>query len=119
MRSLKRRQTNLEEQRLKVYERILTDDEWRAVIQTLEEWPGQSEEEKREKVRLRLIVGLLFYLGLRVSDITDSTWQSFRKINDHWWFFVRGKGDKLAKIPVNNELLKIIIDYRIQFDMTV
>jgi len=119
MRSLKRRNVTMEEQRLKVYERILADDEWQAVIQTVEEWPNQSDDEKDYKARLRLTVGLLFYLGLRVGDITTSTWQAFKKINNNWWFFVRGKGDKLAKIPVNNELLKIIIDYRIHFDMTV
>jgi len=119
MRRLKRRNVTMEEQRLRVYERILTDDEWRAVVQTIDEWPDNTDDDKAYKARLKLIVGLLFFLGLRVGDITNSTWQAFRKVNDKWWFFVKGKGDKLAKIPVNNELLKTIIDYRVHFDMTV
>lgn len=64
-------------------------------------------------------LGLLYFLGLRVGDIVNSTWRAFKKINEQWWFFVRGKGGKLAKIPVNNQLLKIIIDYRVHHDLTV
>lgn len=119
MRNIRQRKTTMDEQKLKVYERILADDEWAALIETLQSWPDKTPEEQAEKLRLKLLVGLLFFLGLRVDDVTTSTWKAFRKINDHWWFFIRGKGDKLAKIPVNSELLKIIIDYRVHFDMTV
>lgn len=117
MRSAKHRQESLEEQKINIHERILEEDEWQALIQTLDDWPQTTIEEKNEKMRLKLLVGLLFFLGLRVNDVTTSQWSAFKKINDLWWFYVRGKGDKLAKLPVNTALLELIIDYRLHFDM--
>ncbi|NNM59700.1 MAG: site-specific integrase [Legionellales bacterium] len=117
MRSVKHRQQSLEEQKLNIHERILEEDEWHALIQTLDKWPQTTPEEKSEKIRLKLLVGLLFFLGLRVNDVSTSQWNAFKKINDLWWFYVRGKGDKLGKIPVNNELLNLVIDYRLHFEM--
>jgi len=44
--------------------------------------------------------------------LATHTWNSFKKIDNEWWFYVMGKGDKLARIPVNDELLRAIIVYR-------
>ena len=114
MRSL-RYQISLEEQKLHLHERLLEEDEWQALMQTLEEWPAATPEEKDEKVRLKLLVALLFFLGLRVNDVSTSQWSAFKLINERWWFIVRGKGDKLAKLPVNSALLETVIDYRLHF----
>src|SRR5690606_15588523 len=51
-------------------------------------------------------------LGLRVNELATHCWNAFRKVDDQWWFYVVGKGDKLARIPVNDELLRAIIQYR-------
>jgi site-specific recombinase XerD len=96
----------------KIQERILEIDEWHALLDTLDNLPDAEDNEKNEKERLRLLVSLLYFLGLRINELASHTWNSFRKSDDLWWFFVFGKGDKLAKIPVNNELLRIIISYR-------
>ena len=114
MRSL-RYQISLEEQKLHLHERLLEEDEWQALMQALEEWPAATPEEKDEKVRLKLLVALLFFLGLRVNDVSSSQWNAFKLINERWWFVVRGKGDKLAKLPVNKALLETVIDYRLHF----
>lgn len=106
------------EMTLKLHERILQQDEWYAILDTLENLPEVDLHTKQEKYRLKLILALLFFLGLRINELITHEWNAFRKIEEKWWFFVIGKGDKLAKIPVNNELLKIIILYRATFNKT-
>jgi integrase len=44
--------------------------------------------------------------------LARATWAQFRQVNQKWWFFVQGKGDRLGKIPVNAELLQAVITYR-------
>ncbi len=35
-----------------------------------------------------------------------------RQQKDRWWLIIKGKGDKLRKIPVNQSLLEALINYR-------
>jgi integrase len=96
----------------KVQERILEMDEWHALLDTLENFPEKESKERQEKERLRFLITILYFLGLRINELATHTWNSFRKVDDRWWFFVIGKGDKPAKIPVNDELLRAVIRYR-------
>lgn len=97
---------------LALHDRILTIDEWHLMLDTLEDFSESTLSEKNEKERLKFLVAILFFLGLRVNELATHSWNAFRKIDEHWWFYVLGKGDKLARIPVNDELLRAIIQYR-------
>ncbi len=97
---------------LTLQERMLTLDEWDAMLDTLENFPEASEKEKFEKARLRFLVKILFFLGLRINELATHTWNSFRQVENDWWFYVKGKGDKMGRIPVNDELLRAVITYR-------
>jgi integrase len=97
---------------LALNERILTLDEWHVMLDTLDDYPDATQSEKNEKERLKFIVAILYLLGLRVNELATHSWNAFRKVEDRWWFYVVGKGDKLARIPVNDELLRSIIHYR-------
>lgn len=103
---------NSQEQQFKVQERILEMDEWIALLDTLNNLPENEVNDKKEKERLKFLVYILFFLGLRIHELEIHKWNNFKKIDNRWWFFVTGKGDKLAKIPVNDELLRAIINYR-------
>ncbi|MEI6805834.1 MAG: site-specific integrase, partial [Myxococcaceae bacterium] len=46
------------------------------------------------------------------------TFGHFRQIQDDWWFFVTGKGDKSAKIPVNDDLLNELMRFRRQLRLS-
>jgi hypothetical protein len=59
---------------------------------------------------------MLYLLGLRIHEVAQATWGSFRKLNGSWWFFVRGKGGKLGHVPVNDQLLSIIKIYRLSLN---
>lgn len=97
---------------LALHERMLTLDEWDAMLQTLENLPEINENDKFEKARLNFLVKILFFLGLRINELATHTWNAFRQIENDWWFYVKGKGDKVGRIPVNDELLRAVITYR-------
>lgn len=108
---LMRRKTRFQDkfalQGLAIQERILGPREWEAIIQALNSYPDDPKKE-----RLTFLVTILFLLGLRIDELARASWSQFRQINQKWWFFVQGKGDRMGKIPVNQELLHAIITYR-------
>jgi site-specific recombinase XerD len=95
-----------------VWSKILDDTEWQALQQTLQEMPEDTPYERDNKIRTQFIFACLYLLGLRISELANSTWNAFKFHQDAWWFFVRGKGDKLGHIPVNGQLLDFIKNYR-------
>ena len=114
MKIRKRRKQHLAEQQFNVQERILNLDEWHTMLDTLDEMPHKTPRDRDEKARLKLLVSILYFLGLRINELATHTWSAFRKVGDNWWFYVVGKGGKPAKIPVNDELLAAVADYRRQ-----
>lgn len=105
--------TETERQKYKVWERILEDDEWQVVQQVLQELPSNTKDAINTKERTKFLFALLYFLGLRISEVANSTWGAFRMIRDEWWFFVEGKGGKFGHIPVNPQLLTYIKHYRV------
>jgi integrase len=110
------RSIDLEEQKYKVWARMLESDEWDAVQEVLQNLPESSTREQRYKTRTQLLFALLYLLGLRIHEVANATWGSFRKLNGNWWFFVKGKGGKLGHVPVNDQLISIIKIYRLSFN---
>lgn len=111
------RRAPVDEQKLCLHERRLDAAQWEVLIQTLEEWPEATRADNDEKVRLKWLVGLLFFLGLRVNEVSTGHWCAFQKIEERWWFMVKGKGEQGTKIPVNAALLGVMLDYRLHFEM--
>lgn len=94
-------------------ERILEDDEWQAILNNLYEMPEETAHDRDEKARTRFLISILFLLGLRIDELARHDWSSFRFVNQRWWFYLVGKGDKGAKIPVNDELRSEVERFRI------
>ncbi len=97
---------------LSLQERMLNIDEWHAMLDTLDNLPAKEFIEKQEKERLIFLINILYFLGLRINELATHTWNAFRKVDNHWWFVVIGKGDKSGMVPVCDELLKSVIHYR-------
>lgn len=105
-----------EEQKYKVWARMLEKDEWQAVEEVLQNLPEGQPKEQRYKLRTQLLFALLYLLGLRIHEVAQAVWGSFRKLNGNWWFFVKGKGGKLGHVPVNDQLLSMIKIYRLSLN---
>ena len=98
--------------KMQIKKRILEQDEWETMQEVLENWPAATPHERDEKERLRFLVRILFFLGLRVNELVTHTWGAFQKEEGLWWFYVLGKGSKLAKIPVNDEFMSDVKRFR-------
>lgn len=103
---------NLNQRSITIHERILNKEEWKTLLAVLDELKEDNKDSQFKKERLRFLIYTLYFLGLRIDELSKSTWNSFQKINNKWWFFVKGKGDKLGKIPVNTSYLASIISFR-------
>ncbi len=114
--SLMRRQPKLgfmiQQRAMDVEERIVDIEEWQMLLTTLDSMSESTPHDRNEKLRLKMMIYLFYFLGARVSDIAQLTWDHFKCVRDQWWCFIVGKGDKLGKIPVNDQLLQMIKDYR-------
>jgi len=106
-------QNDTELRKMEIQERLLEQDEWSALLNTIEEMPDHDVAKRKEKLRLKLIVHMLYFLGIRISELEKSTWKDFREIDGKWWFLVKGKGGKVGKIPVNSPLLNTIRLFRV------
>jgi integrase len=103
--------------------RILEIDEWEALIETLYDLPEETLHQQQEKMRIKLIMMMLFFLGIRIEELTQLTWSALQKQiskrdkRERWWIFVTGKGAKKKKIPVHHLLLETIKSYRALFKL--
>lgn len=102
-----------QERYFEVYERIPTPEEWHAILHALDHWGN-----RREQIRLRFIIAMLFYTGLRISELANLSWSSFRKTQNGWSLFVIGKGNKKREIAVE-DLLFEVMKYRQHLKLSI
>lgn len=112
IRKKQKRSLSSSEQQLKLELRILAPDEWEALLEALETWPAHTPHQQDDKARLRFIVMMLYFLALRINELATHGWNAFRQVEGQWWFIVLGKGNKLAKIPVNDACWQEVIRFR-------
>ncbi len=103
---------NYDEYRYQVWERMLEIDEWDAVQNALQSLPEATKQQRETKFNTKFLFALLYLLGLRINEVATHTWSNFRQKDGQWLFFVRGKGDKLQHLAVNEQLLSFIKIYR-------
>ncbi|MCK7578693.1 MAG: tyrosine-type recombinase/integrase [Chromatiales bacterium] len=99
-------------QPMRQVERFLEHDQWQALLATVDELPRDSERDRQHHARARYLVALLYLLGPRVSEVAGHAMSSFVQIRGRWWWRVVGKGRKEAQVPVNQDMLQALRDYR-------
>lgn len=99
-------------QKFKVWTRMLEEDEWETLLNTLGHFPETTPDEIDVKLKTQLLVAMLYFLGLRLNEVATHSWNAFREKNNQWWFFVKGKGGKEGHVPVNEQLLDFVKKYR-------
>jgi len=93
-------------------ERFLEHDQWQALLATVDAMPRDSERDRQHHARARFLVALLYLLGPRVSEVAEHTMSSFIQVRGRWWWRVIGKGRKEARVPVNQDMLQALSEYR-------
>lgn len=109
--ALARRRGRLQQNQRQV-ERFLEHDQWQALLATVDAMPRDSERDRQHHARARFLVALLYLLGPRVSEIAGHTMNSFIQMRGRWWWRVVGKGRKEARVPVNQDMLQALREYR-------
>lgn len=109
--ALARRRTR-NHQSTRQVERFLEQDQWQALLAAVDALPRDSERNCQHYARAKYLVALLYLLGPRVSEVAEHTMSSFQRIRGRWWWQVTGKGRKEARVPVNEDLLAALSEYR-------
>ncbi len=99
-------------QPMRQVERFLEHDQWQVLMATVDELPRDDERGRQHHARARYLLALLYLLGPRVSEVADHSMSSFVQIRGRWWWRVVGKGRKEAQVPVNQDMLQALRDYR-------
>lgn len=99
-------------------ERFLDDQMWQALNHVIEAMPRQSEPERNAYERNRFIIALLMMLAPRAGELETHCMNSFREVRGRWWWYVIGKGDKPARVPVPNDMLEALMRYRRHLGLT-
>lgn len=93
-------------------ERFLEHDQWQALLATVDALPSDDERARQFQARAKYLLALLYLLGPRVSEVANHAMNSFVQIRGRWWWRVVGKGRKEARVPVNQDMLQALRDYR-------
>jgi site-specific recombinase XerD len=100
-----------------IIDRYLELIEIRAVLDALTMYPIDDDKQSFQVIRARYIVLLLFYTGLRIAEAANHTMGDVIQRENNWFIRVIGKGQKLREIPVPDELLKALSEFRINIGL--
>lgn len=99
-------------------ERYLEYPQWQALLDTVERMPTDTERQRQHYERSRFLLALLYLLGPRVSEIANQAMGSFVEVRGRWWWHVTGKGNRQGRVPVNQDMLEALQNYRRFLGMT-
>lgn len=98
----------------KVIDRYLELEEIKTIIRAVDNYPNLQKDDEFKKARAKYIILLLFYTGLRIAEAANHTMGNFTQRNNNWFLRVVGKGRKLREIPVPDDLLEALADFRLK-----
>jgi len=107
-----RRRKKRNKNKSKMVERYLELDEIHAALDALMEYPSKEVAGDFKVLRARYIILLLYYTGLRIAEAGEHTMGDFKQRADNWFLRVMGKGKKLREIPIPDELLEALAEFR-------
>ncbi|WP_244264823.1 tyrosine-type recombinase/integrase [Vreelandella boliviensis] len=95
-------------------ERYLESDLWAWLWQWLNR-PLKADEGSRarfEQARRRFIFGFAYLLAPRISEMADAHMGDFQRSEGRWWWHVVGKGSKMARVPLPDDMLDCLCQWR-------
>ncbi len=96
----------------RIIDRYLELDEINTVLDALCSYPTRDDKQKFQVIRARYIILLLFYTGLRIAEAANHRMGNFLQRENNWFLRVTGKGKKLREIPIPDELLDSLAQFR-------
>ncbi|MEE8057199.1 MAG: site-specific integrase, partial [Pseudomonadales bacterium] len=93
-------------------ERFLDQKTWRYLKKYIYAMPRDTKRQIAQYERILFLFHILYLLAPRVSEVSNHCMNSFRNYRGKWWWFITGKGNKHAKIPINDAMLEALVRYR-------
>lgn len=116
--AIERRRKKRNHIKLQIIDRYLELDEIHATLDALSEDPIKDEENQFQVIRARYIILLLFYTGLRIAEAAQHRMGNFTQREGNWFLRVIGKGKKLLEIPIPDELLTALAEFRLKVGLS-
>ncbi len=98
----------------KIIDRYLELDEIHATLDALTDVKDNKQTNPYQVIRARYIILLLFFTGLRIAEAANHRMGHFIQRENNWFLRITGKGKKLREIPIPDELLDALADFREQ-----
>jgi integrase len=95
-------------------ERYLESDLWAWLWRWLNE-PLSAEAGSRaqfEQARRRFMFAFAYLLAPRISEMAAANMGDFQRSEGRWWWSVVGKGSKVARIPLPDDMLNCLLQWR-------
>lgn len=73
---------------------------------------GKGSRAHFEQARRRFIFGFAYLLAPRISEMADASMGDFQRSEGRWWWHVVGKGSKVARIPLPDDMLECLRQWR-------
>jgi integrase len=99
-------------------ERYLDEDMWSAFQEAIEMMPKEIKMDLDKYERAKFISSLMLLLAPRASELANGRMNDFKSEGKLWWWHVKGKGSKTAKVPVVTDMLQALIRYRTYLNLT-
>lgn len=112
-----RRRKKRNRNKIRIVDRYLELDEINAVLSALSSYPTSNKVEAFQVIRAKYIILLLFYTGLRIAEAAHHRMGNFIQRKDSWFLRVIGKGKKLREVPVPDELLQALAQFRLSVNL--
>ena len=93
-------------------QRYLEPATWQFVLEHLETWPRATQHEQARYQRTKFLLSFLYLTGLRRSEIAEATTADLVQRRGQWWLQVRGKGHTALPVPIPEDALRVLGDYR-------
>lgn len=115
MRDKRRRLDNRQPGIERYLERPLWEWLWRWLARPVE---AQASHRKRYVwQRRRLLFAFAYLLAPRIGEMANASMGDFHQREGRWWWQVVGKGDKAARVPVPEDLMRLLRDWRLILDL--
>jgi site-specific recombinase XerD len=99
-------------------ERYFDQDQWRVLLETVDDLPQNTERHRQHYERTRFLVALLYLMGPRVNEVASHAMGSFMNTRGRWWWEVTGKGNRTGRVPVNTDMIRALQRYRLFWGLT-
>lgn len=112
--AVERRRKRRNRQKPQLIDRYLEVEEIFTILSAIDDYPSETEQKQFQVVRAKYILLLLFYTGLRISEAANHRMGNFIQRQENWFLRITGKGKKIREIPVPDDLLAAVAEFRLK-----